>query len=608
MSKIVLHNVLSGFNLAKINENFQEIKDTLNEKVLYRDNPLGEANTMENILDMNGYDIINVKSISGDLGNTPASVIPFTPYLDIAATNVQDAVEEVKDDVEAVEAKLSQIVSVTDFGAKCDGVTDDWAAIQAAQEYLKANGGGTLYFPGWCLINQPFYFYGSINNGWIANPAYPNPNQAQITWRSDTQGGIRAGSMTSGDLLRFSNPNTSTALLYTVGFKDFVIDCVQKNITAINGQAYEGAAGSGDGANHYIDINGLVIQGIEGANAIGLDLGTITDSKVIACHVQGWGSGPYAGIRVNKTDVQLIDCRMSYCRKGIVVGKQAEACIQMFGGAVQSPKEHIFYWESATADTKSSASVITGAFLGETQDTAYSAFGPLMGAASPSNLDICTITFVGCVFDNWTTSPFFADITWGGNFTFIGCSAWTPSTGSKSIKFGQFCNVTWVNNRTISVSSAGEAVALGKVKEPVTYAQNVSYIPTFAATGSTFSYADNGQKGYYTKVGNTVTVTARMQLAASGNTLTANQLSLSLPLASANNTFQEPVCTVGVYGATSSLFGAMGIIPVGSQRIDLYKTAAAQANFYGTPLLANDLSGVSGASGVQVTATYFTPY
>lgn len=39
------------------------------------------------------------------------------------------------------------IVSVKDFGAVGDGVTDDTAAIQAAIDYLAANNGGHLYFP-----------------------------------------------------------------------------------------------------------------------------------------------------------------------------------------------------------------------------------------------------------------------------------------------------------------------------------------------------------------------------------------------------------------------------------------------------------------------------
>ena len=47
-----------------------------------------------------------------------------------------------------VENKLAQFISVKDFGATGDGVTDDSAAIQAAYDYLMTVGGGTLYFPG----------------------------------------------------------------------------------------------------------------------------------------------------------------------------------------------------------------------------------------------------------------------------------------------------------------------------------------------------------------------------------------------------------------------------------------------------------------------------
>lgn len=64
---------------------------------------------------------------------TDASVVSYTPpFTGSAATTVQD--------------KLAQTVSVKDFGAVGDGVTDDTAAIQAAIDSLSASG-GQIYIP-----------------------------------------------------------------------------------------------------------------------------------------------------------------------------------------------------------------------------------------------------------------------------------------------------------------------------------------------------------------------------------------------------------------------------------------------------------------------------
>lgn len=58
MSKINLSDVTSGSSTT-INRNFQKIEDALNDEVLYRDNPSGTPNQMEDSLDMNSHDILN---------------------------------------------------------------------------------------------------------------------------------------------------------------------------------------------------------------------------------------------------------------------------------------------------------------------------------------------------------------------------------------------------------------------------------------------------------------------------------------------------------------------------------------------------------------------
>lgn len=54
--------------------------------------------------------------------------------------------------------------NVTEYGAVCDGTTDDYSAINAAVLAVQAAGGGTVVFPGRvCVINQMLAISGSPN-------------------------------------------------------------------------------------------------------------------------------------------------------------------------------------------------------------------------------------------------------------------------------------------------------------------------------------------------------------------------------------------------------------------------------------------------------------
>lgn len=58
--KIELDDVTSGYNLSKINSNFQTIEDTLNDRVLFRTNTVGTPNQLESNIDANDKRIYNL--------------------------------------------------------------------------------------------------------------------------------------------------------------------------------------------------------------------------------------------------------------------------------------------------------------------------------------------------------------------------------------------------------------------------------------------------------------------------------------------------------------------------------------------------------------------
>lgn len=61
MAKITFSDIAAGFqSVGTINNNYTQLEYELQNKVLYRDNPTGEPNEMQNDIDMNGYRILNI--------------------------------------------------------------------------------------------------------------------------------------------------------------------------------------------------------------------------------------------------------------------------------------------------------------------------------------------------------------------------------------------------------------------------------------------------------------------------------------------------------------------------------------------------------------------
>jgi len=84
VAKITIDNIASGYaSTTALNNNFDAIETELNSKVLYRNNPSGEPNSMENDLDMNSNDINNARNISASGTLTVGGVDYLTQMQDL---------------------------------------------------------------------------------------------------------------------------------------------------------------------------------------------------------------------------------------------------------------------------------------------------------------------------------------------------------------------------------------------------------------------------------------------------------------------------------------------------------------------------------------------
>lgn len=98
MAKIVFGDTSSGYNINVINQNFQKIAEELQNKVLYRNNPSGEPNALENDLDANGYTVYNLKTPTEANQAVPKSYVDN--YASIAVADLTDLLMPLVDQAE----------------------------------------------------------------------------------------------------------------------------------------------------------------------------------------------------------------------------------------------------------------------------------------------------------------------------------------------------------------------------------------------------------------------------------------------------------------------------------------------------------------------------
>lgn len=139
--KITLTDVKSGYNLTPLNSNFQAVQTELQDKVLYRDNPVGEPNQMEGPLDLNNNNLMNVNQL--DVQTFTIQGTDNTQFLDASVTEAFNWAQH-PEDTSVPEGTGSQFSSFH-YSLKAE---DSATAAQAAEtdaELALFNFNGTWY-------------------------------------------------------------------------------------------------------------------------------------------------------------------------------------------------------------------------------------------------------------------------------------------------------------------------------------------------------------------------------------------------------------------------------------------------------------------------------
>lgn len=147
MSKLTLNDVTNIDSITTINANFDKLEQELQNKVLYRDNPVGEPNALQTNLDINGKDLLNVGKIYLNTGDTWAS------SSEIFA--VQSAVEAARVQVDAdknttIAAKDLTVTNTNTVTALYDLFDDRYLGVKSSDPVVDNDGNtlvqGALYF------------------------------------------------------------------------------------------------------------------------------------------------------------------------------------------------------------------------------------------------------------------------------------------------------------------------------------------------------------------------------------------------------------------------------------------------------------------------------
>ncbi|PYE21327.1 pectate lyase-like protein [Paraburkholderia silvatlantica] len=290
---------------------------------------------------------VGVQEVNVKIGNTVAIGTPGAGTITDASVASNAAIQSSKLSYLAsytgaiartVQSKLSDIVSVKDYGAKGDGSTDDLVSFQKAFAALIAQGGGTLFIPpGRYMLSAAISVaFAASNQGITVLGAAPEA--VQLVWASG--GGLSftysdyTNSVTVENLsltTRQQGSGTALSLVSTTAVADpisyapsLIKNVIMRgddqflgtdywgsccNIASVSNVNLEGVGMYGQGGQYTVVGGGLTIQGSSSAYAVAINL--------IGCFIQNVGTAIL--YQQYSQGLNLIGTNITACALGVQI-------------------------------------------------------------------------------------------------------------------------------------------------------------------------------------------------------------------------------------------------------------------------------------------------
>ena len=209
--------------------------------------------------------------------------------------NIDNKFGKVNEQLDNIENKVISI-SVKDFGAKGDGVTDDTLAFQNVVKEIEKHIGGTIFIPnGKYIINDTILING-------CNPIDDLP-KGGIQFKGESQRGAQIKCNKGISVFQLGNTNSKSDILFEE-MSIFGADTVQDGSIAIDSRTVGGS---------YV-FNNVKIHGFDiGIRYHDNTLITATHLQVRHCNL-GIAMGYYSDVQ------SYIGCRFDYNKKGFHLG------------------------------------------------------------------------------------------------------------------------------------------------------------------------------------------------------------------------------------------------------------------------------------------------